>query len=143
MVGVMKEERILPAARAVTANPPNQVGRVPLVHEDEVGTIERPLEVEPVGCVDRKRRCGNEAGRRRSPLGRRPSSGAAGSSRRRVRKRAPRAAAPVFRHQAAKEMRVPMVPIGYQRVAEDDDFHDSTTCRPMSASISAARCSYV
>src|SRR5204863_2481545 len=46
MMGVMKEEFVAPAARAMTADARDQLVRVPFVDEHEIGAIERGIEIE-------------------------------------------------------------------------------------------------
>jgi hypothetical protein len=132
VVGVVEQEHVsTPRAAAVVPDPPHQLRLVPLVDEHEVAAVERAVDVERREVVARRREL-----RVRRPV---PAQGVVTRLRGEVA-HAPRvrrledvhlvAAREELGRHAAQEMRVAMVPVGDDRVAEDHDPHvAASSCR--------------
>jgi hypothetical protein len=133
VVGVVEQQPEVPAGRALAADRAHERGVVPLVHEHEVGAVERAVEVER---RDRLVLAGDgvHPRERAADVGQRlaPAVGdqvlAAPAVARLVADHLV-AAIEQLGHDPAQEVRVAVVPVRQQRVAEDHDLHAATSVR--------------
>jgi hypothetical protein len=127
VVRVVKEQPVAARALAVRADAGDELRVAPLVHEHEIGAVERHVEVERRQVVGRARELRERAREvllARAPVLRheiRPAPSAGGLEHAHVV-----AAIEQLGRDAAQEVRVAVVPVADQRVAEDDDPHAAT-----------------
>jgi hypothetical protein len=124
VVGVVEEQLVAVVPGAVGADPGDQLGLVPLVDEDEVGLVEGGVDVEfprVVGSgLEVREGAGELAQRLLAVLA--LEVGAAPAVGRFVDRHLVPAVLQLG-GDAAEEVGVAVVPVGDQRVGEDDDLH--------------------
>lgn len=130
MMRIMEEKPISPGARPMLTDPPDQVVAVPLMDQDQIGAIERPVEIEGRRIIQRAsklRERGMEPIDRRPPL-LRDQTPKAPPVGRLINKNLMTAREELAR-DSPQEMGVSMVPVGDQRVIKHHDAQASTSLR--------------
>ena len=140
VVRVVEQKQIAPAGPAVGRDARDQIGRAPFMDDDQIRTIERLVQVERRRVVNRDRQVGiglaPSIERRLAMLGREIA-------------RAPRirwlpgrrreAPPPPLGENAAQKMRVAVVPVGAQRMAEQDELRHCSARNHCPSPLSRAR----
>jgi len=135
VVRIVEEQRVRTLRPAVRTNRGDERVIVPLVHEHEVGAGERRIQVQTVTVVASadpgELRVGSFEGRNRRLTLLLDEVHDAPRVARFVDADGVTAGDQVG-HDAAQEVRVAVVPVGDERVAEDYDAHDETSSAPCS-----------
>ncbi|HEY0337688.1 MAG TPA: hypothetical protein VGC70_10150, partial [Burkholderiales bacterium] len=140
----MKKQSVIGHLLPVLADPPHQRGIVPFVHQNEVGTIERLIEIKRAAVVAPAAKHG---------IGVRKARERRFSVLARQVEYAPRIgrlvdiyimpASDELAADAAQEVRIAVIPIGDQRVTENYDAHARDSSAKTDEERTPARCDAV